>query len=402
MGNHESKRDAQWLDLFASLDLATRLGSEPVVVGDVALYGLDYVPPSRRADLDYAFEPHDAEFSALVAHGLFEPFDLGEWDAEAVLDAATVDFDAMLLGDNHKPGIKRAEDGTWLTYSGSTERASADEREDRGYNLVTFEGGEVTIARRGLPTREFVFVDVELDEGEGSARVRERVGQYDVEDAVAIVTIEGEGEPVAPAEVEEGLREAGALVARVNDRREIEAEADEIDVSFADPDEAVREQVREMGLSSAAETLDEVVRASKVADANVAETVERRVTDLLEAGDETAFAPAPDPSADTDGRTRTAAERLDDPAGTDGSETTAGEDEADRGTDDSADGAAEATSGAEETTGGSETDAGESGADAEESEADAEASEESAEEPSTEEPPTQANADGQTSWSDYE
>jgi predicted transcriptional regulator len=167
-------------------------------------------------------------------------------------------------------------------------------------------------------------------------------------------------------------------------------------------DEAVREQVREMGLSSAAETLDEVVRASKVADANVAETVERRVTDLLEAGDETAFAPAPDPSADTDGRTRTAAERLDDPAGTDGSETTAGEDEADRGTDDSADGAAEATSGAEETTGGSETDAGESGADAEESEADAEASEESAEEPSTEEPPTQANADGQTSWSDYE
>jgi len=225
VGNHETKRDAQWLDLFASLDLATRLGDEPVVVGDVALYGLDYVPASRRDDLDYAFDPHDAEFAALVAHGLFEPFDLGEWDAEAILETADVDFDAMLLGDNHKPGIKRADDGTWLTYSGSTERASADEREERGYNLVTFEDGEVTVARRGLPTREFVFVDVELDEGEGHARVHERVAQYDVEDAVAIVTIEGEGEPVAPADVEELLREAGALVARVNDRREIEAEA---------------------------------------------------------------------------------------------------------------------------------------------------------------------------------
>ncbi|MEF8840534.1 MAG: DNA double-strand break repair protein Mre11 [Haloarculaceae archaeon] len=360
VGNHETKRDAQWLDLFASLDLGTRLGAEPVVVGDVALYGLDYVPASRRDDLEYEFDPHDAEFAALVAHGLFEPFDLGEWDAEAVLDAATVDFDAMLLGDNHKPGIKRAEDGTWLTYCGSAERASADEREERGYNLVTFGDGEVTVSRRGLPTREFVFVDVELDEGEGHARVRERAGQYDVEDAVAIVTIEGEGEPVAPADVEGLLREAGALVARVNDRREIETEADETEASFADPDEAVRERVREMGLSPAAGTLDEVVRASKVADANVAETVERRVADLLEDGDETAFAPAPGPSDEVDDRTRTAAERLADPAGTDGSKTV------EEGGDPE-----------------SEESAEESGPDIGESETDADES------------------DGQTSWGDY-
>ena len=322
VGNHETKRDAQWLDLFASLDLATRLGAEPVVVGDVALYGLDYVPPSRREDLDYAFDPHDAEFAALVAHGLFEPFDLGEWDAEAVLDAATVDFDAMLLGDNHKPGIKRAEDGTWLTYSGSTERASADEREDRGYNLVTFEDGEVTISRRGLPTRDFVFVDVELDEGEGPARVRARV--------------------------------------------------------------------REMGLSPAAETLDEVVRASKVADANVAETVERRVTDLLEAGDETAFAPAPKPDAGVDARTGTAAERMaeqsDDGDRYDEADVEAGGEPTVEGDDESAEAGAH-----RETESGPERD-GESGSDPE------------PEEGSSSEPerPPEPNGDGQTSWSDYQ
>jgi DNA repair exonuclease SbcCD nuclease subunit len=409
VGNHETKRDAQWLDLFASLGLATRLGSEPVVVDDVALYGLDYVPPSRREGLEYEFEDHDAEFAALVAHGLFEPFDLGEWDAEAVLDAATVDFDAMLLGDNHKPGIKRAGDGTWLTYSGSTERASADEREERGYNLVTFEDGEVTVARRGLPTREFVFVDVELDEGEGHARVRERVGQYDVEDAVAIVTIEGEGEPVAPADVEGLLREAGALVARVNDRREIETGPDEVEVSFADPDEAVRERVREMGLSAAAERLDEVVRASKVADANVAETVERRVTELLDAGDEATFAPATD--SDSDGRTRTAAERMEDGAGGDDSETAANEVESEP--------ANEVGPKPADEVEGSEPEAGKSEpeAEVEESESDPEQSDpeeseseesdtggadESTEGEPTEEPPTPTNADGQTSWSDYE
>jgi DNA repair exonuclease SbcCD nuclease subunit len=318
VGNHEVKRDAQWLDLFASLGLATRLGDEPVVVGDTAFYGLDYVPKSKRPDLEYRFADHDATFAALVTHGLFQPFDYGDWDAEEVLAESTVDFDAMLLGDNHKPGVKRAEDGTWLTYCGSTERASADEREDRGYNIVTFdatggEDGEVTVSRRGLPTREFRFVDVELSEGEGVERVRERVAEYDLTDAVTIVSIDGEGDPVAPAQVEEQVREAGSLVVRVKDRREFD-DAGGVEVSFADPDEAVRERVREMGLSPAARELDEVVRASKVADSTVAETVEGRVESLLEAGGEAegAFDPAPETATETGGGpdASTAAERM--------------------------------------------------------------------------------------------
>jgi hypothetical protein len=96
---------------------------------------------------------------------------------------------------------------------------------------------------------------------------------------------------VTPASVEEFATEAGALIARVTDRREIaEAEAD-LDVSFADPDDAVRERVREMGLSTAARDVDETVRASKVADSNVREEVKTRVNDLLESDDE-AFSPA--------------------------------------------------------------------------------------------------------------
>jgi DNA repair exonuclease SbcCD nuclease subunit len=297
VGNHEVKRDAQWLDLFADLGLVTRLGDEPVVVGYTAFYGLDYVPKSRREELDYAFASHDAAFAALVTHGLFQPFDYGDWDAETVLAGSDVAFDAMLLGDNHKPQTAQAENGTWLTYCGSTERASADEREDRGYNIVTFdpdagEDGEVTVSRRGLPTREFRFVDVELSEGEGVGRVRKRVAEYDHEDAVTIVKIEGDGERFSPAQVEEQVRDAGALVVRVTDTREFDEEGG-VSVSFADPDKAVRERVREMGLSSAAHELDEVVRASKVADSTVTETAEDRVTALLDNGDEAAFEPAP-------------------------------------------------------------------------------------------------------------
>lgn len=283
VGNHETKRDAQWLDLFESLGLATRLGSEPTVVGDTAFYGLDFVPRAQRDDLEYEFEPHDVAHAALVSHGLFDPLvpDYGsvEWDAAEVLAASNVEFDAMLLGDEHKP-VRKQIDGVWVAYCGSTERTSADERDARGYNLVEFDG-DVHLSRRGIDTREFVFVDLTLAEHEGFDRVRERLREYDLVEAVVVVSIEGDGEDVSPARVEAFAESEGALVTRVTDRRDL-VEETEFDVSFADPDEAVRERVRELGLSDAARALDETIRASKVADSNVADEVERQVETLLE------------------------------------------------------------------------------------------------------------------------
>jgi DNA repair exonuclease SbcCD nuclease subunit len=291
VGNHEGTRGRQWLDLFEMLGLATRLGDDPVRVGETAFYGLDHVPKSSRDELNYQFAPHDQSHAALVSHGLFQPFDLGDWDAEEVLTEANVDFDAMLLGDNHKPDTKEVA-GAWVTYCGSTERCSSDEREDRGYNIVEFDD-EVAITRRGLDaTRDFEFVSAELGEGEGIERVRENLRERDLEDAVAIVEIEGEGEAITPARIEEFALEEGALVARVKDRREIEDEEGEVEVSFADPDDAVRERVRELGLSEAARGIDETVRASKIADSNVRESVQNRVSGLMEEADLSAFRPA--------------------------------------------------------------------------------------------------------------
>jgi len=316
VGNHEAKRDAQWLDLFETLGLATRLGREPETVGDTAFYGLDFVPRAKREDLDYDFEPHDAERAALVSHGLFEPFPHGDWDVRTVLAEADVAFDAVLLGDDHHPATKHLEEphDAWVTYCGSTERASASERDERGYNLVVFEDG-VDIRRRGLDTRPFVFVDVDLRDGEGLERVRNRVGEYDLEDAVVVVTVDGEGDPVTPAAIEEFATEEGALVARVTDRREL-AEERETEVSFADPDDAVAERIRSLGLSPAARDLDETIRASKVPDSRVAETVEDRVRDLVEAEDAAAFQPADDAeeAAADEGATGAEGEESPDPA----------------------------------------------------------------------------------------
>ena len=314
VGNHESTRGGQWLDLFERLGLATRLGSGPTVVGDTAFYGLDHVPVSRRDDLDYAFADHEADYAALVAHGLFEPFGYADWDTEAVLAESDVTFDAMLLGDNHTPDVAEVA-GTWVTYPGSTERASASEEEGRGYNLVAFDadaagdGDRVEIRRRALDTRPFVFVEVDLREGEGAARVRERVRQHDLADAVVLVDVTGDGDPVTPAAIEEFATEEGALIARVTDRREVETDA-EVDVSFADPEDAVRERVEEMALSEAARDVDEAVRADTIPDSNVRATVKDRVEERIDdldafaggetGGDDAGDADTNDTEEDTD------------------------------------------------------------------------------------------------------
>ena len=296
VGNHEVKRSAQWLDLFEAMGLATRLEEAPVVVGDTAFYGLDFVPKARREGLDYGFEPSDAAHATLVSHGRFEPLvpDYGnvEWDIEEVLDAASVSFDAVLLGDEHVPTTVEL-DGTWATYPGSTERASAGERESRGYNLVAFDD-DVRISRRGIETRPFVFVDLELGSHEGFDRVRERLREHDLEEAVVHVTLEGDGEAIPPARIESFASEEGALVARVTDRRELDGEDVAPDVSFGDPDEAVGERIRELGLSDAARDLDETIRAGSTADTNVTDEVERRVESLLDTP--TAFESADDPA----------------------------------------------------------------------------------------------------------
>ncbi|MCD2202345.1 DNA double-strand break repair protein Mre11 [Halobacterium sp. KA-6] len=280
VGNHEGTRDAQWLDLFETLGLAERLDETGRRVDDTTFYGLDYVPESKRPALDYEFAEPEAEHTALVSHGLFTPFAHANWNLDAVLGESNVDFDAVLLGDNHAADTAQVGD-TWVTYCGSTERASASERDPRGYNVVEFDDGDVAISRKGIETREFVFVDVDLGPEDGTEYVRERLRERDLEDAVVVVTVEGDGDTVTPADVERFGDERGALLTRVNDRREVETD-EEVEVSFADPDEAVRERVRDLGLREASLDIDDTVRDGDLADSNVRERVKQRVEAVLD------------------------------------------------------------------------------------------------------------------------
>jgi DNA repair exonuclease SbcCD nuclease subunit len=302
VGNHDGTRDRQWLDVFASLGLATRLGERGFSIrsdgeggekSHVALYGLDHVEPGRRDRLEYDFDPAaatDVDATVLVAHGLFEPFPNGDWDARAICRQSSVEFDAILAGDDHTNQETIIDEGeTLLSYPGSTERTAADQREPRRFDLIDVSpaGG---VERRSvvLDTREFVYVDIEMSEGDGVDRVLDAIGETEGEtnlaEAVLIVTLTGGGERVSSGPIEERGLGRDALTVRVNDRRKFDEEMDEYgEVAFADPDRAVEQRRRTVGLSANGREVEELVRETDaVPDSNVTETVEARVREWLD------------------------------------------------------------------------------------------------------------------------
>lgn len=359
VGNHDGTRDRQWLDVFASLGLATRLddsgfsirseepdgngtettGAVSGGTGDgndepchVVLYGLDHVEPGRRDRLDYAFGPErasEADAAVLVAHGLFSPFPNGDWDARAICRQSSVEFDAILAGDDHtNQETTLSEFGTLLTYPGSTERTAADQRAPRGFDLVRVSSaGEIELDFQELSTRKFVYVDVELDEGEGVERVLDALDEREAErretsegaeteggeeteesrnersesgrerdeetragsgpgfeEAVVVVTLTGAGERVSSGPVEERGLAHGALTVRVSDRREHSEELEEYgEVAFADPERAVEKRREALGLSEHGREIETLVRdTTAVPDSNVTDVTEERVREWLD------------------------------------------------------------------------------------------------------------------------
>ncbi|PSP75157.1 DNA repair exonuclease [Halobacteriales archaeon QS_3_64_16] len=319
VGNHDGTRDQQWIDVFESLGLATRLGESGYTIrsgenGDgteasqVALYGLDHVEPGRRDRLEYDFNPKeatDADAALLVAHGLFEPFPNGDWDARAICRRSSVELDAILAGDDHtNQETTLSEFGTSLSYPGSTERTAADQRDRRKFDLVEVSSaGEIERRSVELETREFVYVDVDMREGDGLDRVLEAIEEVEEEtvlaDAVLVVTLTGGGERVSSGPIEERGLGRDALTVRVNDRREFDNAGGEYgEVAFADPDRAVEQRRQTVGLSENGREIEELVRETDaVPDSNVTETVEARVREWLDGSPEAFERSEPD-SAD--------------------------------------------------------------------------------------------------------
>lgn len=305
IGNHEDTRNSQWADILTEMNLATRLGEEPTIIDNTAFYGLDYVPTTRRAQLDYQYPDHNAEYAALVAHGGFQPLCIhDDWNAEHILGTSNITFDALLLGDDHTPKTQTLNN-TIATYPGSTERTAHDQRAPRQYNLVEFGGftDGVSIDHIELDTRPFIYIDeTELEPDDTPRAIRDQIDAQPVTDAIVIITLDGDGDPFTTAELEQYTLDAGALVAKARDLRTLDNTDADLDVSFADPDEAVERRIRELELSVVGSDLDHTVRdTAGIPDSNLAdsvkETMDDRVDDSPEDFDTDAtYEPLPEPA----------------------------------------------------------------------------------------------------------
>ncbi|WP_340820207.1 exonuclease SbcCD subunit D [Methanolobus sp. WCC4] len=288
VGNHESKQSTQWLDLYSSLGLVTRLGPEPYVLGGVAVYGIDSVAKTKIPLFDYSMfdgKGTAARYNLLVMHQLVKPFAFGEWDIKEVIDSIPFDIHAVLLGDNHKYEITKVDDA-WVTYAGSTERNSTAEREPRSYNIVTIGDGGIEISRRTIETRDFVFIPVTLAEGSNALDdVFSTIKEHDITDKVVFVELSGDTmSKLDLSEVEKFLLSRGALVPGIKDLRSgVDSLADSsLKVSFSDPDDVVKEEIRKMNLTSGGLLLDEIIRDPQFVKTRVGDEAEAKLGELLE------------------------------------------------------------------------------------------------------------------------
>jgi DNA repair exonuclease SbcCD nuclease subunit len=296
VGNHESKQNTQWLDLFEEMGLAVRLGKTPRLVGDTAIYGIDSVPKSKIPLYDYSgFEvpeslPENCR-NLLVMHQTVQPFPYADWDCAETLENLPFKVDAILLGDYHKyEKIKVGETGTWATYPGSTERNSASENDPRSYNIITLSGEGLEISRRTIPTRSFLFIPAKLDgEEKPYEQIFSAVNEHleELPDSVVFLDISGDsGSVLSFSEIEEYLLSKRALVARVKDLRIKETLLAEVGkVTFSDPDHAVAEEISRMSLNDGGLIVDEIIRNPGVSRSRVDEETESRLSGLIEALD---------------------------------------------------------------------------------------------------------------------
>jgi DNA repair exonuclease SbcCD nuclease subunit len=287
VGNHESKQNTQWLDLYSSLGLVTRLGNEAYRLGDVAIYGIDSVAKTKIPLFDYSIfddKVTDARYNLLVMHQLVNPFSFGDWDIKEVINKIPFDIHAVLLGDNHKYEIIKVDD-TWVTYAGSTERNSTSEREPRSYNIVTIKDSGIEISKRIIPTREFLFIPVDVNEGPNAIEdVFNAIMEHDIHDKVVFVELSGDVKARLDfSEIEKFLLSRGALVPGIKDQR---AGVDTLNdptlkVVFSDPDDVIKEEIRKMNLTSGGLLLDDMIRDSQIAKTRMGDEAEVKLGELL-------------------------------------------------------------------------------------------------------------------------
>lgn len=284
VGNHEIRRNTDFVDEFMLTGDAIRLTRSPTIINDdVALYGIDSVKEPDWEDADFTLQPADNDLFHLVAmHQLFSP-PIDEntpdiLDLEPVLDRFGTDVEGIALGDCHERMGDTCR-GVPVWYPGSTERTTRDTPQP-SVDLLTIQPNSSPALERErllLDTREFIEFDIEFGESDTFDLVERKVEEKGpVEDAVVFVDISGAENGVTKQEILDYLHARDIVHADVTDERVVEAIAgnlDDIDTeSEIDVDAELDTTIGELDISEEAQEIEEMLRH---ADPDLADTRRR-------------------------------------------------------------------------------------------------------------------------------
>jgi exonuclease SbcD len=280
VGNHERKRDHQFVDYIElSSEHLVRLenkDNKPHIVNDeVAVYGFDHIRQYLWETSDLTLQPTDGDYYNIVAmHQLLHPPVpelLAEHSTRDMFERFGIDTDALALGDYHQRKQQQVED-TFVYYPGSTEKTQKDDGPNHYVDILQVEDGRlINHSRREIPTRDFLFIKVDLIEGIGGIeQVKDELDSYEVAEKVVKVTLEGADVPITRPRVHKLLQERDVTVSRVSDgRSDFEFDADAVDYDIQDIETTLDDELNELDLTHTAREVEEVVRTLSVPKSNI-------------------------------------------------------------------------------------------------------------------------------------
>jgi DNA repair exonuclease SbcCD nuclease subunit len=271
VGNHDRKMDDQWLDLMAHTGTASRLDSSPTMIGDgdeaVALYGIDAVPSPAWESTNFELDKPDNDdaYRLLCMHQLLHPpvpEIMADYPADSVIERLNIEIDGLALGDYHEAESADVN-GVDVWYAGSTERGSAGEKGPRSITILSeFSGHTMSRSHVDLDTRDFQPIQIAFEENDGYEHARSVFEEYDLADAVAVVSLTGKRTSLTASDIHEIALDRGAAVARVDNNRGREHLDIGVDptTDVEDPDTLIDKRLAKAGLSEPALGVDQMVR----------------------------------------------------------------------------------------------------------------------------------------------
>lgn len=287
LGNHDGGKGSQWVDVFERAERATHLGFDPTMLNDsVALYGLDYIPKTKRKYTTYGFTPTEEETTnILVAHGSFSEIAYGKWRLTDVFEDSRVEFDYVLLGDEHN--FKREDvNNIPIMYSGSTERTAVDQIEERTFTQINLGKNEFDYNRIPLNTREFVWETIDSTEETTTEDIRNEIDKMDVNfrGSVVIINIEGISSSLRISNIEKYVKnEYAPFHVKVNDKTEKNTNNRDVSLesTYRDIPTAIKNEMNSRDFSESIIGLNDLV-TGEMAKTNLKDESEKRFAEILE------------------------------------------------------------------------------------------------------------------------